>query len=330
MRSSSRSLAVAPVTAAEPWQTVLADHQGLIGELHTDAAWARAAADYAASVRPHGVQLVTLTDATTPRSQPGSVLGPTGTGRRSSARAARVTAFAASVEAPDGARAEPAAELVTHLLTHPEAHALAGAELAVGHGWIGLRRHPRATGTVAYGGPAVPAWLDATLREMVGYRPLRDLPGGARMTARPDPAHRRCPRASVGPSSDRLVPVSRPPPTQGAGDASRMYRRFDLDTYRAETSDWNVEKIVNVAAATGRHSVDETIALDASADQAGGPDAIIGGLPPTDTAREAIALLDTQMAASRFPVSGPWARTSRPSPSPRCCVPSKSATWSSS
>lgn len=106
------------------------------------------------------------------------------------------------------------------------------------------------------------------------------------------------------------------PPTQGAGDASRMYRRFDLHTYRAETSDWNVERLVNVAAATGRHSVDETIALNASADQAGGPDAIIGGLPPTDTAREAIALLDTQMAASRFRGVRPMGANQPPVPEP--------------
>ncbi len=89
------------------------------------------------------------------------------------------------------------------------------------------------------------------------------------------------------------------PQAPGAGDASRMFRRFDADTYRSEAAEWNVEKFVNVAAATGRHSIEETIELDGSA-QAGGPDAIIGGLPPTDTVAEAIELLDRQMAASRF------------------------------
>jgi predicted TIM-barrel fold metal-dependent hydrolase len=79
-----------------------------------------------------------------------------------------------------------------------------------------------------------------------------------------------------------------------------MFRRFDIDTYRAETAPWNVEKFVNVAAATGRSSVEETIELDGRADANGGPDAIIGGLPPTDTVAEAIALLDQQMTATRF------------------------------
>jgi predicted TIM-barrel fold metal-dependent hydrolase len=90
------------------------------------------------------------------------------------------------------------------------------------------------------------------------------------------------------------------PPQGGPGNASGMYRAFDIDTYRTEAAAWNVEGFVNVAAATGRHSIDETIELDAAAPVRGGPDAIIGGLPPTDTVAEAVELLDRQMVASRF------------------------------
>ncbi len=90
------------------------------------------------------------------------------------------------------------------------------------------------------------------------------------------------------------------PPTGGAGDASRMFRRFDVDTYGAESARWNVEKFINVAAATGRSSIEETIELDALASVGRGPDAIIGGLPPTETVAEAVELLDRQMTASRF------------------------------
>jgi hypothetical protein len=114
------------------------------------------------------VQLVTLTDATNPSGRSRAQASAQLARAAASATGTRVTAFAASIEAPESEAGGPTAELVTHLLTHPEAGALAGAELAVGRGWIGLRRHPRATGTVAYGGPAVPSWLDATLREMVG------------------------------------------------------------------------------------------------------------------------------------------------------------------
>lgn len=104
------------------------------------------------------------------------------------------------------------------------------------------------------------------------------------------------------------------PQEHGAGDGSRMSRRFDVETYRAEAARWNVEKFVNVAAATGRHSVEETIELDGNAPANGGPDAIIGGLPPTDTVPEAIELLDRQMRASRFRGIRPMGPLDRPVP----------------
>jgi len=84
------------------------------------------------------------------------------------------------------------------------------------------------------------------------------------------------------------------------GDVSGMSRRFDVPTYLSETVGWNVEKLVNVAAATGKHSVDETLELDRRADACTHPDAIIGGLPATDSVAEAVNALDKQMTASRF------------------------------
>jgi L-fuconolactonase len=89
-------------------------------------------------------------------------------------------------------------------------------------------------------------------------------------------------------------------PPQGMPAGAGMYRRFDVDTYKAEAALWPVEKIVNVAAATGPNSVDETLELDAKAAERGGPDAIVGGLPPADSVAETIAFIDRQMAASRF------------------------------
>ena len=84
------------------------------------------------------------------------------------------------------------------------------------------------------------------------------------------------------------------------GDVSGMSRRFDVPTYRSESAGWNVEKIVNVAAATGPHSIDETLELDRRAETDGHPDAIVGGIPPADTVAAAIEMLDRQMSASRF------------------------------
>jgi len=93
-----------------------------------------------------------------------------------------------------------------------------------------------------------------------------------------------------------------------------MYRRFDVDTYEAEADGWNVVKFVNVAAATGRHSIEETIELDVNAEARGGPDAIIGGLPSTQTAAEAIDVLDKQMAAPRFRGVRPMGGMEKPVP----------------
>jgi predicted TIM-barrel fold metal-dependent hydrolase len=104
------------------------------------------------------------------------------------------------------------------------------------------------------------------------------------------------------------------PQAPETADTSRMYRPFDVATYRAEAADWNVEKFVNVAAATGRHSIEETLELDDGAAARGGPDAIIGGIPPTDTVAEAVELLDRQMAASRFRGVRPMGRYEGPLP----------------
>lgn len=104
------------------------------------------------------------------------------------------------------------------------------------------------------------------------------------------------------------------PPAQGPGDASRMFRRFDADLYRGESAHWRVEKFVNVAAATGPNSVDETIELDANAGSRGGPHAIVGGLPPTSSVAEAIELLERQMTAPRFRGVRPMGGLDRPVP----------------
>ena len=117
------------------------------------------------------------------------------------------------------------------------------------------------------------------------------------------PGHPRVVDAHVhiwDPARTDWYPYLSHPPSEGPGDVSGMYRRFDIETYRAESARWNVEKFVNVAAATGRHSIEETSELDGYALDRGGPDAIIGGLPPTDTVAEAVELLDRQMAAPRF------------------------------
>lgn len=156
--------ASAPTSA---WERVLAEHAGIVDGIHADAGWARAVADHAAGA-DRAVRLVTLTDATTSggrsRAQAAAQLARAGRG----ATADRVAAFSVSVEVPKGPGRHPLGELVGHLVCDAEATALAGAELAVGAGWLGLRSHPRPGGSITFGGPEVPDWLDGTLRAIAG------------------------------------------------------------------------------------------------------------------------------------------------------------------
>ncbi len=163
------ALAGSPAATGSPseWEQLLAEHVGIVGGIHADAAWARAAADHAARTeRP--IRLVTLTDATTAG---GRSRAQAAAQHARSARGAtdeRVTAFAVSVEVPWSTGGQPISELVAHLVCSPETPALSGAELVASAGWFGLRSHPSPGGSITFGGPAVPDWLDDTLRSVIG------------------------------------------------------------------------------------------------------------------------------------------------------------------
>ena len=148
-----------PPAGSTGWEGVLHEHSGLVGQLHADAAWIRAVVD---TDRP--MRVVTLTDAMTAggrsRAQASAQLARSSLG----ATADRVTALAVSVEGPAD---RSTGELAAHLLCSPSAAALAGAELATGDGWLGLRSHPRPRGSVVLAAPTVPDWLDTALQEIV-------------------------------------------------------------------------------------------------------------------------------------------------------------------
>lgn len=151
----------------DEWKRVLAWHRGIVERIHGDAGWARAAADLAAG-KDAPLRLVTLTDASTPggrsRAQASAQLARSA----GASTKGKVTAFAVSIEASEEEAGTAAGELVAHLLADPDAGNLAGAELVVAEDWLGLRSHPRPTGSIIYGGPQVPAWLDRTLRDIAG------------------------------------------------------------------------------------------------------------------------------------------------------------------
>lgn len=153
-----------PTRAAggDGWEQVLAGHAGLADLIHADAAWARAAAEHAAaSDRP--LRLVTATDATGPGGRSRAQVAAQLSRAAPTATSGRVAAFAVSVE--DAGNHDGTAALVATLAASPAAAALAGAELAVGAGWFGLRSHPGPTGSIVYGGPDLPDWFDEILEE---------------------------------------------------------------------------------------------------------------------------------------------------------------------
>ena len=148
------------------WDRVLAEHRGIVGDIHTDAALARAAAEYSTRTgRP--LRLVAITGATDSGGRSRAQVAAQHARGAAGTTEGRVAAFAIGLEAPDPDGIRSAAELAAHLVDHPEAAALAGAELVVGRGWLGVRSHPRPIGSVTFGGPAVPDWLDGTLREII-------------------------------------------------------------------------------------------------------------------------------------------------------------------
>jgi NAD(P)-dependent dehydrogenase (short-subunit alcohol dehydrogenase family) len=153
-------------TTLEEWEHVLADHRGIIQPLHDDASWLRAAADYTAET-DQPLRLVLLVEATTPAGQSRAQAASQVARVAAAGTKGRLTVFTVGLESEAPAATGAAGELAAHLLSHPDVTPLAGAGLVVRDGWIGLRRHPQPIGTVTYGGPAVPAWFDNALREIV-------------------------------------------------------------------------------------------------------------------------------------------------------------------
>jgi NAD(P)-dependent dehydrogenase (short-subunit alcohol dehydrogenase family) len=152
------------------WQQVLDEHAGIAEHIRTDASWVRAVADYSAqSDRP--VRVVTVTNAT---SAGGRSRGQAAAQLARSARMAtadRVDAFTISVESVEESARHATADFVAHLVCGTDVAALSGAELVTATEWVGLRSHPSPYGTVSYGGPAIPEWLDGAMRSIAGTFP---------------------------------------------------------------------------------------------------------------------------------------------------------------
>jgi hypothetical protein len=156
----------APDNPVCDWKEVLHQHTDAVDAIHSDAAWFRAVADYAEQGE-RSVRVVALMDATSPIGRTRAQATAQLTRSAKTGTSGRVDAFAVSVESNDRSVEAQVAELAAHLVFVGHQTGLSGAELVAGSGWLGLRSHPAPTGSIWFGGPEIPSWLDPTLRKMV-------------------------------------------------------------------------------------------------------------------------------------------------------------------
>ena len=168
LEDPARPVAAAPDVPA--WQRVLDEHVGITEQIRADAAWVRAVADHSEAAS-RAVRLVTVGDATSAggwsRAQAAAQLARAA----HTATSERVDAFSISVETTQASALHPVAEVAAYLVCGTGTGALSGAELVADAKWLGLRSHPNPAGSISFGGPAVPDWLDGALRAIVTGSP---------------------------------------------------------------------------------------------------------------------------------------------------------------
>jgi hypothetical protein len=146
---------------------MLVDQVPVNGDIVTHAAWHRAAVQYAEREQ-QSLRIIHVTDADSsgPRITAQAVAQLARSANDTPAPVEILT-FALSAENIESADTRPLAQLVARLARAGETPALARAELVARPGWIGLRRHPTPIATVSFGGPAIPAWVDDCLKEVL-------------------------------------------------------------------------------------------------------------------------------------------------------------------
>jgi NAD(P)-dependent dehydrogenase (short-subunit alcohol dehydrogenase family) len=151
------------------WQQLLATHSDVTEQIVAHGAWLTAAFEQAtASGQP--LRLVFVTDATAPG---GHTIAQ---GVAQMARSANDTpssspfdVFTLAIETASSDDIEPVAQFVARVACADDGLPLAGAELAAGPGWIGLRAHPAPLATLSFGFGPVPGWIDPTLRQVISH-----------------------------------------------------------------------------------------------------------------------------------------------------------------
>jgi NAD(P)-dependent dehydrogenase (short-subunit alcohol dehydrogenase family) len=147
------------------WRRLLGAQASTTGHVMAHGAWLRAAARYSrGSRRPLRVVHVTTVAAGECR--------PAAQAVAQLARSANDVAmpdpfdvFSITVESEKDTDMKASSQLAARLVGADDAPALKGAELVVGRGWLGVRRHPEPAATISFGGPAIPGFVDEALRQ---------------------------------------------------------------------------------------------------------------------------------------------------------------------
>ena len=148
------------------WQSILEAHAGIENAIQRDAAWVRAAAQRSAREQ-EPVRVITLTAADSPGGRSRAMAAAQLARAAQGSSDGRVSAFSIAIESTAPTAHAGATALVGHLILDAEAQALSGVELVADAHWVGLRSHPSVRGTISYGGPELPEWIDDALRRMV-------------------------------------------------------------------------------------------------------------------------------------------------------------------
>jgi NAD(P)-dependent dehydrogenase (short-subunit alcohol dehydrogenase family) len=150
-----------------PWRRLLAAQASTCTQVKTHGAWLRAAARYArqAHLTPRVVHLTLVAAAEgVPTAQAVAQLARTANGM---SMPESLECFSVTVESRRDADLAAAGHLAARLAGADDAVSLAGAELVVGDGWLGLRSHPEPAATVSFGGPAIPPFVDDVLGQIL-------------------------------------------------------------------------------------------------------------------------------------------------------------------
>jgi NAD(P)-dependent dehydrogenase (short-subunit alcohol dehydrogenase family) len=150
------------------WLRLLEAQAATGNDLIAQGAWLRAAARYGRETH-RSLRIVHVTVVASDQGQPSAqAVAQLARSANEVRMPESLEAFSVTVESTRESDIAAAGHLAARLAGAGDAAALAGAELVVGDGWLGVRSHPEPAATLSFGGPAIPRFIDDALRLVLG------------------------------------------------------------------------------------------------------------------------------------------------------------------